>query len=140
MLGFRRRTRMERVKGALKEAASYTDELARDGRLRSDVESAVGHGAAVRDRIRQDIGAARITSRLAGDRKLRKNLRALLDDLDSATERVQRRRSHRVRNALLLIGGTGVVVAAIPDTRRWIVHAVTSENGASPAPASNLQY
>jgi uncharacterized NAD-dependent epimerase/dehydratase family protein len=136
MLGLRRQSRTNKVKDALIQAASYGDELARDGRLRSDIRSAVGHGVAVTDRVRQDVSAARITSRLARDRKLRRNLRALLDDLESATERVQRRRSHRVRNMLLLLGGTGVVVAAVPDTRRWIANLASSQNGGPPAVAA----
>jgi hypothetical protein len=61
---------------------------------------------------------------------LRRNLRALLDDLDGVRERAQRKRHHRVRNALLLVSGTGVVLAAIPTTRHWIAdHTRVSEDG-----------
>jgi hypothetical protein len=134
MLGLTRKSRMERVKDALRDAISYTDELARDERLRSDIRSAIGHGAEARDRVRADIADGRVTSRLAEDKKLRKNLRALLEDLESAGERARRKRTHRVRNALLIAAGTGAAVVAVPSARRWI----SSRNGhvsAEAAPA-----
>ena len=137
MLGLTRQSRMEKVKDALGEAVTYTDELIRDERLRSHARSAVDHGAAATDRLRQNIGPGNITSRLAADKKLRKNLRALLDDLDRASERVRRRRSHRVRNALLIVAGTGAAVAVVPNARRWVADRVpTSQNGHMPADAA----
>ena len=129
MIGLTRQSRIQKVKDALREAASYTDELIRDERLRSDVRSAFGHGAVATDRVRTDIGAANITSRLAADKKLRKNLRALLDDLESAGERVRGKRSHRVRNALLIVAGTGAAVVAVPNARRWVADHIPSQNG-----------
>lgn len=128
---------MEKVKATLRDAVSYTDELIRDERLRSHVRSAVDHGAVATDRVRADIGAGNIASRLAADKKLRKNLRALLDDLDRAGGRVRRRRTHRVRNALLIVAGTGAAVAVVPNTRRWVVeHIPVSQNGGMPAGAA----
>jgi hypothetical protein len=130
MFGLTRKSRMEKVKDVLKVAASYTDQLARDRRLRSDLRSAVDHGAAVTERVRRDLGLSRTTSRLAGDKKLRKNLGSLLNDLDRASDRVGRKRGHRARNALLLLGGTGMVLAVVPNTRRWVAnHVPVSLNG-----------
>jgi hypothetical protein len=118
------------VKDALTEAVTYADELVRDERLRSDVRSAYDHGAAATDRVREDLGQANFTSRLATDKKLRRSLRALLDDLDSAGERMRRKRSHRVRNAMLIVVGTGAAVAVIPNARRWISGQTSaSQNG-----------
>jgi hypothetical protein len=134
MLGLTKQSRMERTKEALREAVSYTDELIRDEGLRSDIRSAVGHGAEATDRVRDDLGAGRITSRLAADKKLRKNLRALLDDLDRAAERMRRKRRHRVRNALLIVAGTGAAVAVIPSARRLVAGQMSgSQNGGMPA-------
>lgn len=129
MIGITRQSRMQKVKDALREAASYTDEIIRDERLRSDVRSAFGHGAAATDRVREDIGAANITSRLAADKKLRKNLRALRDDLENASERMRRKRTHRVRNALLIVAGTGAAVVVVPNARRWVADHIPSQNG-----------
>jgi hypothetical protein len=69
---------------------------------------------------------------LAADKKLRKNVRALLDDLDSAGDRLRRKRSHRARNAVLIVAGTGAAITVIPHVRRWIA---ASNNGAMDAVA-----
>jgi hypothetical protein len=130
MLGLRRKSRMDKVKRALQETASYADTRLYDKRLRSDMRSAYEHSSMAADRVRRDVAAAQITSRLVQDKILRRNLWALLDDLESARERVQRKRRHRVRNALLLVSGSGVVLAAIPGTRHWIAdHTRVSEDG-----------
>jgi hypothetical protein len=134
MLGLTRQSRIEKVKDAVREAVSYTDELIRDERLRSHVRSAVDHGAVATERVRADIGAGNITSRLAADKKLRKNLRALIDDIDRANERVRRKRTHRVRNALLIVVGTGAAVAVVPNARRWVADRMPgAQNGHMPA-------
>jgi hypothetical protein len=121
MIGLRK-SRMERVKDALAAAASYTNVMVHDERLRSDMQSAVGHGAIATDRVRQDSrrSGSGLSARLATDRKLRKNLRSMLHDLDSAGRRLRRKKDHRVRNALLLIGGSGIALAAAPNARRWV--------------------
>jgi len=136
MLGIGHRTRMDRVKDVLKEASSYT-EVMRDRKVQSRLRSAIDHGTVVTRRVRQDVGQADMTSRLTQDKKLRRNVRALVADLKGARDRIERKRRHRVRNALLLASGTGVVLAAIPSSRRWIANKMAmSENGASPAAAA----
>ncbi len=50
----------------------------------------------------KDIQAGGIYSRLADDKKLRKNLRAMLDDLYAASRRV-RWKSHLLRNFVLML-------------------------------------
>jgi signal transduction protein with GAF and PtsI domain len=133
MLSLTRQSRLDRVKDALTEAVSYTDEIVHDKRLRSNIQSAVDHGAEARDRLRKDVGAARITTRLMTDRKLRKNLRALIDDIDRVGERMRRRRTHRVRNAMLIVAGTGAAVAIVSPARRWVASQMSaSENGGPP--------
>lgn len=132
-----RKSRMERVQEILKSAASYTEDVLRDERLRSNIRSAAGHAAVAAERVREDSGLSGFAARVERDRQLRKNLRSLLDDLDSAGERVRRKKQHRVRTALLIIGGTGVTLAAIPNTRRWVAgHVLASDNGGPSAVAT----
>jgi hypothetical protein len=129
MFGFRK-SRTERVTDALKTALSYMDDVIRDERLRSDIRSAVGHGAVAAHRVGKGSGAPGLTSRLAADRALRKNLRSLLDDVDSAGGRFRRKTSHRFRNALLVVGATGAIFAVVPNTRRWALERLpASLNG-----------
>jgi hypothetical protein len=118
MFGFKK-SRTQRVKEALREAVSYTDELIRDERLRSDVRSAVRHGAVATQRVRRASGFSGLTARLAADRELRENLRSLLDDVDSAGGRIRRPARHRMRTALVIVGGSGAILAAVPSARRW---------------------
>ena len=132
--------RMERVKDVLREAVSYTDELIRDERLRSDIRSAVGHGAVATQRVRGASGFAGVTERLVADRKLRESLRSLLADVDRAGGRVRSKTSHRLRNALFVVGGSGVVLAAVPSARRWAAKRLPlSHNGANPSLATMEQ-
>jgi hypothetical protein len=120
MLNLARQSQVDKAKEILREVVSYADEVVRDERLRADIQAAVGHGSKASNRVKRDIDAGGITTRLAADKKLRKNLRALLDDLDSASERMLRKKGHRVRNALLIIGSAGAVLAAVPNARRWL--------------------
>ncbi len=120
MMSLTKESQMDKAKGALRDVVSYADEVVRDERLRADIRAAIGHGATARDRLKKDIADGGITTRLAGDKKLRKNLLALLDDLDSAGDRMRRRKRHRARNVLLIIAGTGAVVAAIPGIRHFL--------------------
>jgi hypothetical protein len=99
--------------------------------LRSDVRAAVELGTRAGERVRDDIDSGGIVARLTADKKLRKELRAALDDLDRAAARVRRKRSHKVRNALLVVVGAGAAVAVIPSARRWVSDQV-SGNGQLP--------
>ena len=75
------------------------------------------HTAQGTDQLKKDIQAGGgIYSRLAADKKLRKNLRAMLDDLDTASNRV-RRKSHRLRNFVLMLAGIAAGAVAVPKIR-----------------------
>jgi hypothetical protein len=118
MLSLTRESRMDKAKEALREVISYADEVVRDERLRADIRAAVGHGADASDRVKRAIATGGITTRLAGDKKLRKDLRALLDDLDNASARLRRKKRHRARNVLLIVTSAGAALAVVPNVRR----------------------
>jgi len=127
MLGVKRHTQMNKVKDAVRDAVAYVDEIAGDERLRADVRAAIAHGMEARQQVGKDVAAGAIATRLAHDRKLRKKVRAMLDDLDSAGERLRRKKRHRLRNALLLLGGIGAVAAVAPRARRWFGDSASGE-------------
>ena len=112
-----RKTQIDKAKQALRDAVAYADEVVRDERLRADIRAAVGHGTKASDRLKKEIDAGGISARLMSDAKLRKNLRAMLDDLDSAGQRMRRKKGHRARSDLFVIAGAGAVVAAISGLR-----------------------
>jgi hypothetical protein len=130
MLHVKRRTQMDRMKDAVRDAVAYVDEIAGDERLRADVRAAIAHGAEARKQIGSDVAAGTIATRLAHDRKLRRKVRAMLDDLDSASDRMRRRKTHRLRNWLLVLGSVGAALAVIPNVRHWIAERMSDESDA----------
>jgi hypothetical protein len=120
MLSLTRETQLDKAKKTLREVVSYADQIARDERLRADIRSAAGHGAKASERVKKDLDGGGISTRLAADRKLRRNLRAMLDDLDSASDRVRRRNSHRARNVFLMLVGAAAALVAVPRIRLWL--------------------
>jgi hypothetical protein len=120
MLTLTRQSQLDKAKETLRDIVSYADEVVRDERLRGDVLAAIGHGAEAGDRVRADIDATGITTRLAADKKLRRKLRATLDDLDNASQRLRRKRRHRIRNVVLVAGAAAAVAALMPSARRWL--------------------
>jgi hypothetical protein len=134
MLSLTRETQLDKAKKTLREVVSYADQIARDERLRADIRSAAAHGAKASERVKKDVDGG-ISTRLAADRKLRRNLRAMLDDLDSASDRVRRRNSHRVRNALLMLVGAAAALVAVPRIRLWLSdRAAEDTRGGGAAP------
>ena len=108
---------MDKAKRTMQDVVRYAQEVAGDERLRADVSAALAHGSKATDQLKKDIQAGGgIYSRLAADKKLRKNLRAMLDDLDTASNRV-RRKSHRLRNFVLMLAGVAAGAVAVPKIR-----------------------
>lgn len=134
MLKLRRRSQLDKAKASLREVVSYADSVVRDEALRADLLAAVGHGAEMGDRVKKDIDTDRIAKRLANDKKLRKELRAAIDDLDSAGGRLRRRHDHRRRNVILIVVGAGAVAAIVPAARHWLTNGATEHaSGIKPA-------
>ena len=139
MVSLTRNSQMDKAKETLRDVLSYTDEVIRDERLRADIRAAVGHGSKAGDRVKKVVNAGgAITPRLAADKKLRKDLRRMLDDLDSASERIRRKKSHRARNALLIVASAaGAALVVIPSVRQWLSRQRTSEfTSATPGDAT----
>jgi hypothetical protein len=134
MLKLRRQNQLDKAKASLREVVSYADSVVRDEALRADLLAAVGHGAQMGGRVRKDVDADGIKTRLARDRKLRKELRATIDDLDSAGDRLRRRHDHRRRNVILIVASAGAVAAIVPATRHWFGNGATKHaSGMTPA-------
>jgi hypothetical protein len=117
MLGLTRETQMDKARKTLRNVVSYVEDVTGDERLRADVRDAAVHGVKASERVRKDLDGDGITSRLADDKKLRKNLRAMLDDLDSAADRMRGKKRHRTRNILVLFSAAA---AAFLVARLWL--------------------
>ncbi len=103
--------------------------LAQDKKFRKQLLSAIGHGAVARRRAASRIGFVAAVSRLSADQKLRRELRQMTENLQRAVTRAEKKRSHRLRNSVIIIG-LGGAVAAVPQSRRWLSRLVG--RGSSP--------
>ena len=130
-------SRTEKAKRTTQDLVSYLQEIVRDERLRADMRAAIDHGAEASNRVKKAIEADGMTTRLASDRKLRRNLRAMLDDLDDAGGRMRRKKTHRVRNFLVVLAGGVAAVLAFPKIRPWFTERtadVLGRGSADPEP------
>ena len=117
MLTGTRGRQIDKTKSTVRGFVKYAQEVARDERLRADMRAALEHGSTASQRLKKDVQAGGIYARLAADKKLRKNVRAMLDDLDDAAQRVGPKRTHRFRNALLVVVGAIAAALAFPRVR-----------------------
>ena len=120
MLTRTRDTQIDKARRTMRDIVEYAQEVGRDERLRADVRAALAHGSKASDQLKKEIQAGGTYSTLAANKKLRKNLRAMLDDLEDAGSRMRRGRSHRIRNALLVLAGAVAAALAFPRVRPWL--------------------
>ena len=125
MLSLTKDSQIDKIKKTFSELLSYLDEVIRDERLRADIRAAAGHGAKASDRVKKDLAGVGTAASLAADNKLRKNIRAMFDDLDSASDRMRRKRTHGARNLVLMVVGGVAALAAIPRVRVWLAEGTS---------------
>jgi uncharacterized membrane protein len=132
--GMFRRTRTEAAKENAAAAAELAAQLAADRKFRKQLLAAAGHGVSARRRAGRQLGLTAAAMRLATDEELRGELRRMVGDLQAARARLERKRSHKLRNWLLVLAGSGAAAAAAatwPAPRRWMerVLGVASPDG-----------
>jgi uncharacterized membrane protein len=119
---------------ALKEKATSGKDLAvalaQDKKFRKELLSALGHGRIARRHRAHGFGPVAVASRLAADQKLVLELRHMTENLQRAVTRAEQKRSHRLRNTMLIFGVGGVVVA-IPQSRRLLSKLVRHRSSPS---------
>jgi uncharacterized membrane protein len=113
-----RRTKSQALKENAASAADFATALAKDRKFRQELLSAISHGAIARRRAVRRIGFVAAVARLSADPKLRKELRKMTRNLENAWGRVEKKRSHKVRNSLLVAAGVGGVAAAAMKARK----------------------
>lgn len=117
-----RQSKMEAMKERADTGAALAVELARDKKFRKELLAALGHGAVARDQARRRIGPLATVNRLTSDRELRAELSEVSKSLQRAKGRLDKKRSHKLRNTLLMASAAALV--AIPQTRRWLAERV----------------
>jgi hypothetical protein len=122
---------MAKAKDRIADATPYVKRALQDEEVRENVKSAI---AAARDIYDELIGGRRpsaMAARVATDKEIQDNLRAAIEDLKKAANRVQGKKEHSTRNATLLL--TGMVLGVLfnpvtgPSTRQWIMDKILGE-------------
>jgi uncharacterized membrane protein len=127
-----------RTEAAKEKAASGTEfavALARDKKFRKELISAIGHGTGARRRAARQIGLTAVITRIAADKDLKRQLRQMTRNAQKAWTRVEKKRSHRLRNSVILVGGGAAVAAAVPQVRSAVsrlVSGVPAAGGPTP--------
>jgi uncharacterized membrane protein len=107
------RTRTEQVKDNASAAAEFAAALARDKKFRKQLIEGVGHGYRAKQRVSVRFGIIGALARIAADEELRAEAQQMVRNLQNAWNRLDKRRSHRTRNTLLLLAGAGGAAAAV---------------------------
>jgi uncharacterized membrane protein len=124
-----RRTKTDVLKENAASAAEFATALAKDRKFRRELVSAVSHGTIAKRRAARKIGLLATVSRLTSDPKLKRELNKVVKSLDKAWSRVERKRSHKLRNTLIVAGvggGVAAAAAAAPKLRNRIPGLTTA--------------
>jgi len=112
-----------------KEAASRTElalALARDKTFRTRLAAAVTHGTQATLQAAKMFGTLAIASRLAADKELRRELAAAMQNVQHAWKRVEKKRSHKLRNTLFVVAG-GAAAAGLYRFREGLPRLGSAE-------------
>jgi uncharacterized membrane protein len=110
-------TKTQAVKDSAVSAAELASSLAKDKKFRKQLLSAISHGTLAKRRASKRIGFVAAVTRLGADEKLKNELRKMTKSLENAWGRVEKKRSHKLRNSLLIAGGVGGAAVAAMQAR-----------------------
>src|SRR5436190_10106256 len=114
----------DKVYDAAENVKPYVERAMSDEKLKEDVLSAFTTAKSLYNELIGSRSAVSVASRVATDDDVRDKLRAAIEDLRSAADRLQGKQEHRGRNTTLLIAGIalGILFNPVtgPETRRWL--------------------
>jgi hypothetical protein len=114
----------DKVYDAAGNVKPYVERAMTDEKLRQDVVSAFSTAKDLYNELIGGRGAVTLATRVATDEEIRDRLRDAIDDLRSAADRLQGKKSHSGRNTTLLIVGIalGLLFNPVtgPETRKWV--------------------
>jgi uncharacterized membrane protein len=122
---------------AMKDHAATSKDVAlalsRDKKFRKQLTSAIGHGAKAKRRASSRVGLTAAAVRLATDEQLRNELQTMARDLQNAWSRVEdkQRRSHKLRNMVLVLGGGAAATAGAMKLRDRLTGSHSSNGSLS---------
>src|SRR3954452_15312437 len=98
------RSKTTALKDNAASAGEFASSLAKDKKFRKELLSAISHGTIAQRRASRKIGLFAVATRLTNDPKLKREVKKMVASLDRAWSRVEKKRSHKLRNFLLLLG------------------------------------
>ena len=114
----------DKVYDAAENVKPYVERAMTDEKLRQDVVSAFTTAKDLYNELIGGRGAVTLAARVATDDEIRDRLRDAIDDLRSAANRLQGKRSHSGRNTTLLLAGIALALLfnpiTGPETRKWV--------------------
>jgi hypothetical protein len=124
---------MAKAKDRISEATPYVKRALQDEEVRENVKSAIAAARDIYDELVVGRRASAMAARVATDKEIQDNLRSAIDDLRKAANRVQGKKEHSSRNAVLLLTGItlGILFNPVtgPQTRQWLMGKVLGEEG-----------
>jgi hypothetical protein len=120
----------DKVYDAAGNVKPYVDRALSDEKLRADVLSAFATARDLYNELIASRTATTVAARVATDEEVRAKLKAAIEDLRSAANRLQgKQESDRKRGRTLLLVGIliGILFNPItgPDTRKWIKDTIS---------------
>jgi uncharacterized membrane protein len=124
------------VKDRAVSATELASALAGDKKFRAELISAISHGTLAKRRAAGKVGFFAAMTRLSDDPQLRRELRKIVDGFDRAWSRVEKKRSHKLRNFLIVlgVGGAAAAAAARKEVRDKVSSALPTDVGWGSAP------
>jgi hypothetical protein len=117
-----------KAKERIEEARPYVERALQDEELRQNLKSAYDAARSVYADLLGDRGMTGIATKVASDKDVQDNLRKAIDELRTAADRVQGKKDHGTRNAMLLLAGLTIGIlynpATGPQTRQWLKEKV----------------
>jgi hypothetical protein len=121
----------DKVYDAAGTVKPYVERAMSDEKLRADVLSAFSTARELYNELVGGRDAVTLAARVATDEEIREKLRGAVDDLRSAADRLQGKRSHSGRNTTLLVAGIalGILFNPVtgPETRKWLKEMIAGD-------------
>jgi gas vesicle protein len=114
----------DKVYDAADNVKPYVQRAMQDEKLRDDVMSAFSTAKDLYNELIGNRSAVTLATRVATDEEIRERLKDAIEDLRSAADRLQGKKSHSSRNTGLLVAGIalGILFNPVtgPETRKWL--------------------